>query len=44
MWLIILGIILGLGMVALVIYARAKTPGSATGELIEFFRRRNSSK
>jgi hypothetical protein len=44
MWFIIPGIVLGFGMVALVIYARAKNPGSATGELIEFFRRRNSGK
>jgi hypothetical protein len=39
---VIPGALLGFGVVALVlvIYARAKTPGSATNELIEFFRRR----
>ena len=44
MLIIILGTVLGLLMVALVIYARSKTSGSATNALIEFFRRRHSRK
>ena len=44
MWRLVPGIIVGVLMLVAVFYGRATTPGSATRELIEFFRKRNFRK